>query len=431
MSTNSWLFIVAFLFFLVIRVPIAFSLGFSCVIYLLMNGMTLSVIPHIMITPFDSFPILAVPLFMLAGELMNIGGVTRRLFAFAKALVGHIPGSLGHVSIVASMIFAGMSGSAVAEAAGLGTVEIHEMVNEGFDPDFSAAIAAASATIGPIIPPSIPFVIYGAIAGVSVGALFAGGFVPGIMMGVGMMPVVYMIARKRSYKVYKRASWKELWIAFKNAFLPILTPVILLVGIISGIVTPTEAAILAVVYAIILGKLIYNEYSINDLFRIFVQVGRSAGTVVFILTTATVFGWILAYEGVPGIITKALFEITRNKYLILLILNLWFLLLGCFMDTITILLIMVPMIIPAVKEARIDLVHFGVTVTLNLMIGMLTPPVGVCAYIVADIAKISFERVVKASIPFMVILTVVLMLITYVPSMVTWVPSLFGYVPTH
>jgi tripartite ATP-independent transporter DctM subunit len=397
----------------------------------MMNGMPLTTIPQIMITPFDSFPILAVPLFMLAGELMNTGGVSHRLYNFAKVLVGHIPGSLGHVNVIGSMIFAGMSGSAVADAAGLGAVEIHEMVAEGFDPDFSAAVTAASSTVGPIIPPSIPFVIYGSMAGVSVGALFAGGAIPGTIMGLSMLPVVYVIARKRSYKIYKRATLGELGRAIQSAFLPLLTPIILMGGILSGIVTPTEAAVLAVVYALILGCFVYREYNIGQLFRIFSQVGRSTGAVIFILTTASVFGWILAYEGVPGIVAKTLFEITRNKYLLLLILNILFLILGCFMDTITILLVMVPMVLPTVKEARIDLVHFGVFLTLNLMIGLLTPPVGMCSYIVADLAKISFERVIKATIPFMVILIVVLMIITYIPSTVTWLPSLFGYVPTR
>ena len=428
---SSWLFIVVFLFLLVFRVPIAFALGLSSVVYFMMNGMPLTTIPQIMITPFDSFPILAVPLFMLAGELMNTGGVSHRLYNFAKVLVGHIPGSLGHVNVIGSMIFAGMSGSAVADAAGLGAVEIHEMIAEGFDPDFSAAVTAASSTVGPIIPPSIPFVIYGSMAGVSVGALFAGGAIPGTIMGLSMLPVVYVIARKRSYKIYKRATLGDLGRAIQSAFLPLLTPVILMGGILSGIVTPTEAAVLAVVYALILGCFVYREYNISQLFRIFSQVGRSTGTVIFILTTASVFGWILAYEGVPGIVAKTLFEITRNKYLLLLILNILFLMLGCFMDTITILLVMVPMVLPTVKEARIDLVHFGVFLTLNLMIGLLTPPVGMCSYIVADLAKISFERVVKATIPFMVILILVLMIITYVPSTVTWLPSLFGYVPTR
>ena len=428
---SSWLFIVAFLFLLVFRVPIAFALGLSSVVYFVMKGMPLTTIPQIMITPFDSFPILAVPLFMLAGELMNTGGVSRRLYNFAKVLVGHIPGSLGHVNIIGSMICAGMSGSAVADAAGLGAVEIHEMISEGFDPDFSAAVTAASSTVGPIIPPSIPFVIYGSMAGVSVGALFAGGAIPGTIMGLSMMPVVYVIARKRSYKIYKRATWGELGRAIKGAFLPLLTPVILMGGILSGIVTPTEAAVLAVLYAVILGYFVYGEYNISQLYRMFCQVGQSTGNVIFILTTASVFGWILAYEGVPGMVAKTLFEITRNKYVLLLIFNILFLLLGCFMDTITILLVMVPMVLPTVKEARIDLVHFGVFLTLNLMVGMLTPPVGMCSYIVADLAKISFERVFKATIPFMIILILVLMLITYIPSTVTWLPSLFGYVPTR
>lgn len=428
---NSWLYLVAFLFFLIIRVPIAFSLGLSCVIYIFMNGMNLSAIPHIMITPFDSFPILAVPLFMLAGELMNIGGVSRRLFKFAKALVGHIPGSLGHVNIVASMIFSGMSGSAVADAAGLGAVEIHEMVREGFDPDFSAAITASSSTIGPIVPPSVPFVIYGSLVGVSIGALFAGGLIPGITMGIAMVPVVYLIARKRAYKLYKRSTFKELWMAFKDAFLALLTPVILLGGILLGIVTPTEAAVVAVVYAIFLGMVIHKEYKVHDLLRIFLNVGRSTGALIFILTTASVFGWILAYEGVPGTIAKTLSGITQNKFFILLIFNIVFLLIGCFIDPITSLLIIVPMVIPTVNELGIDLVHFGVVVTLNLMIGLITPPFGVNSFIVADLAKVPLERVIKAEVPFFMILIIVLMIITYIPSMVTWLPSIFGYIPRY
>jgi tripartite ATP-independent transporter DctM subunit len=327
------------------------------------------------------------------------------------------------------MIFAGMSGSALADAAGLGAVEIREMVNEGFDPDFSAAVTAASATVGPIIPPSIPFVIYGSIAGVSIGALFAGGVLPGTLMCVVMLPVVYVIARKRSYKTYKRATFKEFAKALRRAFLPLLTPVILLGGILLGVVTPTEAAVIAVAYAVILGKFVYKEYSYKELFHIIVQVGRSSGSIILILTTATVFGWILAYEGVPGTIAEVLLGITRNRLLIFLILNFLFLVLGCFMDTITILLVMVPMVLPVVKEARIDLVHFGVTVTLNLMIGMLTPPFGMISFVVADIAKISFERVIKAEIPFILILVLLVLIIMCVPDTVTWFPSLFGYVP--
>lgn len=421
---SSWIFIVAFLFFLVMRIPIAFSLGLSCVIYCFLNGQPLALIPQIMTTTFDSFPMLAIPLFMLAGQLMNTGGVTKRLFDFAKALVGHIPGGLGHVNVVVSLIFSGMSGSAVADSAGLGAIEIKYMIDEGYDPDFSAAVTSCSSTVGPIIPPSIPFVIYGSMAGVSIAALFLAGAIPGLLMGLAMMVVVYLISLKRSYKVYKRASIRELWIAFRGAFLPLLTPVIILGGIWTGIATPTEAAVVAVAYAIFLGVVVYKELSIRDLFRIFVDVGQSTGTVIFIASIAAVFGWIIAYEAIPSKIASVLLAISHNKNVILLIINFLLLALGCFMETISVLLIIIPMLMPTVTLLGIDPVHFGVVVTLNLMIGLITPPVGICSYVVSDLAKISFERVIKASLPFMGILILVLLLVTYVPATVLWLPGL-------
>ena len=361
-----------------------------------------------MMSLFENFPFLAIPFFALAGQLMNTGGISIRLFGFAKALVGHIPGALGHANVLASMIFAGMSGSAVADSAGLGPIEIKAMVDDGYDPDFSAAITAASSTIGPIIPPSIPFIIYGAMGNVSVGALFLGGAIPGILMGLALMVVVYFISRRRNYKIYKRSTLKQLWRSFLEASLSLVTPVIILGGIFIGFATPTEAAVLAVLYAAILGLFIHKESSIRDILAALGQVSRSIGMIAFLSCTAFLFGWILTYEKIPQDFAQLLISITSNKYMILIIINIMLLIVGCFMDTIAAMVVLVPIFLPTLSIYGIDRVHFGVILTLNLMIGLLTPPVGLCSYLVADIAKVPFERVIRAELPFIYILIVVL-----------------------
>ena len=419
-----WIFFLSFIAFIIIRLPIGFALGFSSLIYLVGSDITLQVIPQIMITTFDSFVLLAIPLFMLAGQLMNSGGITDKIFSFANKLVGHIKGGLSHVNVVASMIFAGMSGSAVADAAGLGQIEIKAMVEEGFDPDFSAAITAASSTIGPIIPPSIPFVIYGSLTGTSIGALFIAGAIPGLLMGLFLMFTCYIISVKRGYPSHKRASIKELAISFIKAVPSLLTPIIIIGGILFGVFTPTEAAAVAVIYALILGILIYKEIKLRDLLGILLDVGKNIASIMFIVSTATVFGWILTYQGIPQRIADLLLSITHNIYLILLLINLLLLLVGCFMETIAAQLVLIPVLVPIIDTLGIDRVQFGVIITLNLMIGLITPPVGVCLYIVSNIAKISFERTVKATLPFVLVLIIVLMLITYIPSISTFLPKL-------
>jgi len=388
------------------------------------SDITLQVIPQMMITTFDSFVLLAIPLFMLAGQLMNSGGITDKIFSFANKLIGHMKGGLSHVNVVASMIFAGMSGSAVADAAGLGQIEIKAMVEEGFDPDFSAAITAASSTIGPIIPPSIPFVIYGSMTGTSIGALFVAGAIPGLLMGLSLMFICYIISVKRGYPSHKRASIKEIAISFIKAVPSLLTPIIIIGGILFGVFTPTEAAAVAVVYALILGILIYKEIKLRDLLGILLDVGKNTASIMFIVSTATVFGWILTYQGIPQRLAVLLLSITQNIYLILLIINLLLLLVGCFMETIAAQLVLIPVLVPIIDILGIDRLQFGVIITLNLMIGLITPPVGVCLYVVSNIAKIPFERVVKATLPFILVLIIVLMLITYVPGISTFLPKL-------
>jgi len=418
-----WL-ILAFFILLLLKVPVAFAMGISCLGFMLVNDMPFSVIPQVMMSLFENFPFLAIPFFALAGQLMNTGGVTDRIFGFAKTIVGHIPGALGHANVVASMIFAGMSGSAVADSAGLGSVEIKAMVEDGYDNDFSAAITAASSTIGPVIPPSIPFIIYGAMANVSVGALFLGGAIPGLIMGAALMLVVYLIARRRGYRIHKRSTLRELWKSFLRASLSLLTPIIILGGIVFGIATPTEAAVMAVIYAMILGVIIYKETSKNTILDAISQVARSIGMIAFLCCTAFLFGWLLTYEKIPQSFANFLMSISSNKYVILLIINIMLLIVGCFMDTIAAMVVLVPVFIPALKIYEIDMVHFGVILTLNLMIGLLTPPVGLCSYLVSDIAKCPIERVVKAQLPFIYILIIVLFIITYIPETVLFLPKL-------
>jgi len=421
---SGYALIFAFFVLIILNVPIGFAMGISCMAFLLSNDIPFSVIPQVMMSLFENFPFLAIPFFALAGQLMNTGGISIRLFGFAKALVGHIPGALGHANVLASMIFAGMSGSAVADSAGLGPIEIKAMVDDGYDPDFSAAITAASSTIGPIIPPSIPFIIYGAMGNVSVGALFLGGAIPGILMGLALMVVVYFISRRRNYKTYKRSTLKQLWRSFLEASLSLGTPVIILGGIFIGFATPTEAAVLAVLYAAILGLFVYKESSIRDILAALGQVSRSIGMIAFLSCTAFLFGWILTYEKIPQDFAQLLISITSNKYMILIIINIMLLIVGCFMDTIAAMVVLVPIFLPTLSIYGIDRVHFGVILTLNLMIGLLTPPVGLCSYLVADIAKVPFERVIRAELPFIYILIVVLIAITFIPETVLWLPKL-------
>ncbi|MBW2306481.1 MAG: TRAP transporter large permease [Deltaproteobacteria bacterium] len=410
---------------LLIGSPVAYAIGLPLtVIILLTTDVPLKVVPQMMTAAVNSFPLMAIPFFMLAGALMNTAGITRRLFEFANCLVGHITGGLGHVNVAASMLFAGMSGSAVADAAGLGTVEIEAMTKQGYDVDFSAGITAASATIGPIIPPSIIFVIYGVLAEVSIGALFLAGFIPGILMGLALMVRIYIIARKRDYPVHPRATFREIFTSFKAAFLPLLTPVIIIGGIMAGIFTPTEAAVVAVFYAFILGAFVYRELSIKSLWRTIHTVAIQTAAIMMITATANVLGWVLTRSRIPQLVAENMLMVTTDPHLILLFLNLFLLLNGCFMEVIAALIILTPIIVPILKTVGIDPVHFGVVMTLNLMIGLLTPPMGMGLYAVQKVAGISFERIVRSAFPFLLPLIIVLVFVTYFPKLSLFLPNL-------
>ena len=419
-------FLILFTILLVMRIPLAFCLGISSAFYFLVSGNPIITLSQMTMSTFDSFTLLAIPLFMLAGHIMNSGGVTNRLFGFAKTLVGHIPGGLGQVNVVASLIFAGISGSATADAAGLGTIEIEYMKKEKYDAPFSAAVTAASSTLGTIMPPSLGFVVYGAMTGTSVGALFLAGLLPAGVMAIAMMVVVYVIAKKNNYPVAKRATIKELWESFRHAFFPLLSPIIILGGITTGIVTPTEAAVVALLYAIILG-IVYKELTLKKLIHDFISVGKLGSKVMLIVSFALVFGWILTYERIPNQVAELLTSFTDNPFILLIILNVMILVLGCFMEGISIKLITLPIILPLLQAVNIDLLHFGVLMELNLNIGLITPPVGVFIYLVADIAGITFEDVTKALVPFMAILVFVLFILTFLPQISVFLPNLLLY----
>ena len=411
------LIIVLFLVLLLLRVPAAFCMLITTLVYALVEqSVPQSFIPQAMVSGSASYTIMAAPFFILVGELMNSSGITKRLFKFANVLVGHITGGLGHVNVLASVFFSGVSGSAIADAAGLGNVEIKAMVDEGYDPDFSVGITAASSTIGPIIPPSSPMVLYGIMSGTSIGALFMAGIPTGILMAGFMMLVVYIISKKRNYPKSRRATLPEIWKAFKEAFWALLSPLILIVGMLSGFATPTETAAVAAAYSLFLGVVIYKEMTWQSLMDIMRNSIKSIGMVMLLLATGTVFAWMIGTEKVAEKSAELLFSLTSNPYLILLLINLFLLFVGTFMETTSALLVTLPVLLPIVKIIGMSTVQFGVIMVLLLMIGMLTPPMALCLFVTSKIGGISFDRAFKAVLPYYVALLTVLIIINLFPG---------------
>ena len=411
---------------ILIGFPIAVAMGLTAVGFFLGLGepRMIGAMAQRMYSAVSSFPLLAIPFFILAGNLMNTGGMTDRIFGFARTVVGHVRGGLAHVSVLASMLFAGVSGAALAEAMGLGVIEIKAMKDGGFDTTFAGAVVASSSTIGPVIPPSIPMVIYGALAEVSVGKLFLGGVVPGVMMGIGIMIVIYILSVKRGYRAEQRATLAQVVRSGIDGILGLLAPGIIMGGILGGVFTPTEAAVAAVLYALIVGCLIYRELDLTRLTAILWDTVDQTVRVMFIIAAAGMFGWLLIYIRAPQQIVEGLTALTSSPVIILLILNVILLVLGCFMEGIAIMLLTVPIFMPVLAKFGIDPVHFGVVMTLNLMIGLLTPPVGMVLYAVSTIAQVPVVRLAWELVPFMIVLTIVLILITYIPGLVTWLPTL-------
>jgi len=412
--------------FMFLGVPVAISMGLTAVLtfVFLGEGFVLTMVAQRMYSSTTAFTLLAIPFFILAGNLMNTGGITRRVFAFALALVGHFRGGLGHVNVVASMIFSGMSGAAVADAAGLGLVEMEAMTKSGYDRRFSAAITAASSTIGPVVPPSIPFVIYGSITGVSVGKLFLAGCTPGVLMGIAMMVGVYVVSRRRNYPKEPMASFKELVSSSKEASLALGTPVIIIGGILGGIFTPTEAAVVASVYALFLGLVVYRELTVRDLPRVLWDTLMHTLRVMFIISAAGFFGWLLIHQRIPEQVITGLTALTGSKWGLFMIIIFILLVLGCFLEGIAVLVITIPVFMPLIALYGINEVQFGVIMTLCSMLGLLTPPVGMSLYAVSSISGVSIGPLTREMWPYLLGIFLVLLIMTFFPDFSLWLPNL-------
>lgn len=409
---------------LVVGVPVAVALGLSSLVFLVFDGVPSIVVLHNMFNGINSFPLIAIPFFILAGHLMNTAGITNKIFAFAKSLVGWLPGGLGHVNVGASVVFAGMSGAAVADAGGLGNVEIKAMKNAGYDTDFSVGITAASSTIGPIIPPSLPLVIYGVMADTSIGQLFAAGLIPGLLMAISLMLMVSWYAKIRNYPKDDKFSLCRVWVTFKEAFLPLLTPLIIVGGISTGVFTPTEAAVAAVAYSIFLGSVVYRTLNFRRIISVSQETIETTAAILLIVASSTIFAWILTANQVADGFAAALLNFTDNKVIILIVMTLLVLLLGCFMETIAAITILVPILLPIAVKIGVDPVHFGIILILNLMLGLLTPPVGMVLYVLAKVSDTPFEKCVTATLPFLIPLFIVLLLLTFIPAITMWLPTL-------
>jgi tripartite ATP-independent transporter DctM subunit len=412
---------------LAIGVPIAFVMGITAIAVLIVLGVPLYLIPQRLFTGMDSFPIMAVPFFILSGDLMNEAKITDRIIEFSKLLVGKIQGGLGHVSIVGSMFFAGISGSAVADASALGSIMIPAMEKEGYEKHYASAIIASAAVIGPIIPPSIPMVVFALITNLSVGALFLGGVFPGVLIGLGLMVINYFIARKRGYgMVEEKITLQVFFRTFLGAIIPMLMPIIIIGGILGGIFTPTEAAAVAVAYALLIGFFVLRTLTLQVLPRIFSRSAVATGTILIVIGLANAFAWVLATQQVPQKVSEFIFSISRDPLVFLLLVNIFLLIVGCLMEGLAAIIIIVPILMPMVAQLGINPLHFGLVVVVNMMIGLITPPMGLCLFVVCGISKIKIGPLFKEVYPFLIIEIVVLFIITYFSWFTLTLPRLFG-----
>jgi tripartite ATP-independent transporter DctM subunit len=409
-------------------IPIAFALGITSTLLMAASstGIRFGIIIHQMIGGVNTFTLLAVPLFLLAGKLMNASGTTDRLFAFAKILVGWLPGGLGHVNVIASVIFAGMSGTAVSDASGLGLIEIKAMNDAGFDNDFACSVTASSSTLGPIIPPSLPLVVYGTMSGASVGALFIAGVLPGVLMALIMMAVVTVFAIIRRYPREKFPAPKECVIGFSRAILPLMAPIIILLGIYTGIFTPTEAAAIVVFYSLLLGMFFYRTLNLKGLWNILEETMYDAASIGLIVAAATLFGNVIIKALIPQQVLQAVTSSISTPWALLLAINFFLLIVGMFLETTSAITILVPLLLPLMDAAGVNPVHFGIIMVLNLMIGVLTPPFGIVLFVTSYIGKMSVAALTRALLPWILALFVALMLITYIPEISLIVPRMAG-----
>lgn len=427
MTFSTWIPIIALLLTFALNVPVTYGMLAGGVFYLLYTGGDLGlVLSQTMGSLYTGYVLMAIPLFVFTANVMNSGKVTEAMFEFCKAIVGKRKGALAHVNIVVSLIFSGMTGSAIADAAGMGKMEIDAMTKDGYDKPFSCAITAASATIGPIFPPSIPFVIYSMLSGASVGALFLGGIVPGILIAIVLAIYVAFISKKRNYPVGNQFGGREFWHSTFKALPALFTPVILLWGIYSGVVTPTEAGAMAALYALIISVLVYRILGFKDFMRTIRDTVVSSGQITILTGAAAVFSYIVSKENIPDLVSSAFASVTNSTVAFLLVSNLLFLILGMFLDTAVLQYVFLPMILPIAKALGIDLVHFGVVICLNMMIGLITPPFGFTLFVTSGIAKTPFVQIAKEVLPMVGVLLILLLVLTFCPPLVTFLPSLMG-----
>lgn len=421
------LFLSSFVVFLTIGVPIALALGLGAAAYLVFTGNPglLLAFPQRLISGIDQFVLLTIPLFLLAGNLMNSGGITDRIVRFSRAYVGQVRGGLSMVTVVASMFFSGVSGAATAEAAALGAVLIPAMEKEGYDRDYAAALTAVSSVIGPIIPPSIIMIIYAVLSGTSIAALFLAGIVPGIMLGGGLMAYAWWVAKRRDYPVSRHVKMTERAVATVEAFPALMVPVIILGGILSGMFTPTESAAVAVIYTFLISAFLYRTLKWRELWRPLVDTAMVSSGIMVIVAMASMVSFVFAFESIPARIAGAMMQLTADKTLLLLLINGFLLVLGMFLEPIAAMILSMPVLITVVHALHMDLTHFGMIVVLNLVIGLATPPVGLCLFIVCSIGRVPFEQVSRASLPMLGICIVVLLLVTFFPDLVLFIPHLF------
>ncbi|MGM8365802.1 TRAP transporter large permease [Virgibacillus sp. W0181] len=420
--------ILIFVISFIIRVPVAIGMILTSIFYFLMKGQDIGSVSDVLLSNlFSSYTILVVPLFIFTAEVMNSGYITDKIFTFANSLVGRYKGGMGHVNVVASSVFSGMSGSAVADASGLGKMEIEAMRKQGYDDGFSAAITSASATIGPLFPPSIPLVIYAMLSGASVGALFLAGMLPAILLAAALMIYIVYIARKRDYPRGPSYTLRSFMKYSFEAIPALLTPVILLIGIYTGVMTPTEAGAVAALYALIISIFVYRTMGVQKLVIVFKNTVKTTGNLGLIVGAAYCFSYIVAYEQIPALISEFMLGLTDNPYVMLLVINIFFLIMGMLVDTMVMTLVFIPMVLPFVETMGIDPVHFGVMIVLNMMIGLSTPPFGMLLFITSGISGTPLNNIIKEIWPLILVMLAVLGLVTYIPEISLFLPNLLDF----
>lgn len=418
------LLLVTLLLCFIMTVPIAISLGFTSAVMIFEKGVPLTAVTQRLFTSIDSFPLMAIPFFILAGSLMEHGGISRRLIDLVNSFIGHRTGGLAIVTVLASMFFSAISGSGPATAAAIGSIMIPAMTAKNYDIRFAASTQAAAGELGIIIPPSIPMVLFGIAGGVSIADLFMAGIIPGLLVGLSLILVVFIISKKKGYTGGRPRTWSERRTAFKRAILALLMPVIILGGIYGGIFTPTESAVVASAYALVVGLFIYKEIKWKDLQKIFFQTSIMSAIILIVIANAGLFGWIMTLEGIPQAIAGWFTSVSSSPFMFLLLINLMLFIIGMFFDGGAAIIILAPILVPIAVKLGIDPVHFGIIMIVNLAVGMITPPVGVNLFVVCQIANIKLERLIRYLVPFFIIVVIDILLLSYIPQLSLWLPKI-------